>query len=162
MIAEQLQVHGTRYDVRPARREAIPAVVALLADDVLGRRREAGDADLAPYIRAFDLIASHPNQELIVVERAGEIVGTLDIAVLPSLSRRGSVRVQVEAVRIAAAERGSGLGSALFRMLIDWSRRQGYDLLQLTSDRTREDAHAFYERLGFTASHLGYKLDLRE
>lgn len=152
---------GQRYLVRSARRGDVPAIVALLADDVLGETREAGGDDLASYFKAFDLIASHANQELVVVmDEDDAIVATFDFSVLGSLSRQGSVRAQVEAVRVTRAARGSGLGTALFDWLIEFARKQGCDLLQLTTDRTREGAQAFYDRLGFTASHLGYKLDL--
>ena len=160
MLAEQLEVNGETLLVRSARREELATIVALLSDDVLGRGREAAEGELARYNRAFDMIEAHPNQELAVVERDGEIVGTFDMAVLPSLSRQGSVRMQVEAVRVASGARGGGLGGAIFAWIIDYARRSGCDLLQLTSDRTRSGAHAFYDRLGFVDSHVGYKLDL--
>jgi GNAT superfamily N-acetyltransferase len=162
MITDQLTVSDRVYTVRSATREDIPAIVALLADDVLGRGREITDADLAPYLAAFDRIAAHPNQELIVVERNGAIAGTMDLSILASLSRRGTLRLQIEAVRVAASERGAGLGDALFRWVVDHARRQGCGLVQLTTDRARADAHRFYERLGFAPSHIGYKLDLNE
>jgi GNAT superfamily N-acetyltransferase len=161
MLLAWLDVNGEAWLVRRARRDDVAAIVALLSDDVLGQHREAAGEDLAPYLRAFDLIAASPNQELIVVERDGGIVATLDLAVLPSLSRRGAVRMQVEAVRVASSVRGSGLGSAVFRWIVEHARRSGCDLVQLTSDRARVDAHAFYERLGFAGSHVGFKLDLR-
>ncbi len=160
MIDDQLTIDGTMLRVRAARREEVPAIVALLSDDILGRQRESVESDLLPYYAAFDLIASHPNQELVVVERDGAIVGTFDLAVLGSLSRRGTTRLQVEAVRVAATERGTGLGGAIFRWIINHARASGCSMVQLTTDRAREDAHRFYERLGFTPSHVGYKLDL--
>lgn len=161
MIAAELNIGDRRYEIRPARRDDVPAVVDLLADDMLGRQRESGDSDLSSYYRAFDMIKSNPNQELVVVERDGEIVATLDLSVLASLSRQGAVRLQVEAVRVAASERGNGLGSQVFAWVIDHAREQGHGVVQLTTDRSRAEAHTFYERLGFTASHLGYKLCLQ-
>lgn len=162
MRAEQLVVNDVDYLVRPARRQDLAAIVALLSDDVLGQDRESGGDDLGPYLRAFDLIEGNPNQDLVVVERDGDVVATFDLAVLPSLSRQGALRMQVEAVRVASAMRGSGLGSAVFRWIVDHARRSGCDIVQLSSDRARPEAHAFYERLGFTGSHIGFKLDLRE
>ncbi len=161
MKSTDIVAGSSTYRVRSSTRDDIPAIVALLADDVLGSQRESAGSDLEHYTEAYDLIASHPNQELVVVEREDEVVGTLDLSVLASLSRRGAVRLQVEAVRVAASERGNGLGTAIFDWIIDHAREQGYDLIQLTSDRSRDGAHTFYERLGFSGSHVGYKLDLR-
>jgi GNAT superfamily N-acetyltransferase len=161
MISEPLDVNGDAYVVRSATRDDIPSIVALLTDDVLGQHREAAGAEHAPYLRAFDMIQAHPNQELVVVERDGGVVGTFDLAMVSSLSRQGSLRMQVEAVRVAASARGSGLGTAIFEWVIGYARRRGCALVQLTSDRARPGAHTFYERLGFVDSHIGYKLDLR-
>jgi len=160
MINESITADNRDYAIRSATRADVPTIVALLADDVLGSQREAVEADLAPYHTAFERIAAHPNQKLLVVERQGTVVGTLDIATLASLSRQGTLRMQVEAVRVARTERGTGLGSAIFTWLIDHAIAEGCGILQLTTDRSREDAHRFYERLGFTPSHIGYKLDL--
>lgn len=161
MLEEHLNVGNASLLVRRARRDDLPAIVALLSDDVLGRGREASNGTLERYERAFEMIEEHPNQELVVVERDNEIVATFDLAILSSLSRQGSVRMQVEAVRVASDARGGGLGGAIFAWIIDYARRRGCDLLQLTSDRTRTGAHAFYDRLGFVGSHVGYKLDLQ-
>jgi GNAT superfamily N-acetyltransferase len=160
MVSDRIVVNGASCLVRSARREDIAAIVALLADDVLGQHRESRDAELGPYERAFELIEANPNQDLVVVERDGAVVATFDLATLPSLSRGGSVRLQVEAVRVARSTRGSGLGSAIFAWIADYARDQGCDLVQLTSDRTRSEAHAFYERLGYAGTHVGFKLAL--
>lgn len=145
--------------VRRARAEDIPAIVAMLADDELGARRETPD-DLAPYHAAFKAVDADPNQHLVVLEREGRVMGCLQLTVIPGLSRRGSTRAIIEAVRVAASERGGGLGAEMLGWAVDESRRLGVDLLQLTSDRTRTDAHRFYERLGFEATHLGFKMRL--
>lgn len=145
--------------IRDARAQDVPAIVALLADDELGAQRETPD-DLAPYQDAFKVVDADPNQHLVVAEQDGRVVGTLQLTVIPGLSRRASTRAIVEAVRVASGERGSGLGGEMMQWAIDECRRLGVDLLQLTSDRTRTDAHRFYERLGFEATHLGFKLKL--
>lgn len=145
--------------IRRARAEDVPAIVALLADDELGARRESPD-DLAPYRAAFEALDADPNQYLAVAEKDGAVVGCLQLTVIPGLSRRGATRAIIEAVRIASAERGGGLGSTMIAWAIEESRSRGVELLQLTSDRTRTDAHRFYERLGFEATHLGFKLQL--
>ncbi|MFD4256992.1 GNAT family N-acetyltransferase [Streptomyces sp. NPDC058534] len=137
----------------------IPAVVAMLADDPLGAQRESPD-DLGPYLTAFERLDADPNQHVVVAVRDSRVVGTLQLTIVPGLSRRGATRSIIEGVRIHADERGSGLGTQLIEWAIDESRRQGCQLVQLTSDKTRTDAHRFYERLGFSSSHTGFKLQL--
>ncbi|WP_432195685.1 N-acetyltransferase family protein [Streptomyces sp. bgisy027] len=146
-------------EIRPAATDDIPAIVGMLADDPLGARRESLD-DLTPYLAAFERLTSDRNQHLVVAVREGRVIGTLQLTVIPGLSRRGATRSIIEAVRIHADERGSGLGTRLIEWAIDESRRQECQLVQLTSDKSRTDAHRFYERLGFTASHAGFKLEL--
>ncbi|MFI9332749.1 GNAT family N-acetyltransferase [Kitasatospora sp. NPDC052868] len=145
--------------IRRATSDDLPAIVAMLADDPLGATRESPD-DLTPYLTAFAAIDSDPHQNLVVAERAGRTIGTLQLTVVPGLSRKGSTRTIIEGVRIHADERGTGLGSELITWAIDRSRELGADLVQLTSDATRTDAHRFYERLGFVQSHFGFKLAL--
>lgn len=149
----------TGYTIREARRDDIGAIVRMLADDQLGATRDNPD-DLEPYLRAFDDIKADPNQLLAVVTSGDEPVGTLQLTTIPGLARRGALRGQIEAVRIRADHRGSGLGADLIRWAIDESRRRGCALVQLTSDVSRTDAHRFYQRLGFAPSHTGFKLKL--
>ncbi|MFD3352358.1 GNAT family N-acetyltransferase [Streptomyces fradiae] len=137
----------------------VPAFVALLADDPLGAQRESPH-DLAPYLSAFERVVADPHQHLVIAVREGEVVGTLHLTVIPGLSRRGATRSLIEAVRVHADARGTGLGTVLVEWAVEESRRQNCALVQLTSDVSRTDAHRFYERLGFTASHLGFKLAL--
>ncbi|MGW0118841.1 N-acetyltransferase family protein [Streptomyces sp. NPDC003327] len=146
-------------EIRPTTTEDIPAVVAMLADDPLGAQRESPD-DLTPYLAAFERLAGDPHQHLVVAVRGDKVVGTLQLTVVPGLSRRGATRSIIEGVRIHADERGSGLGTQLIEWAVEESRRQGCVLVQLTSDATRIDAHRFYERLGFEASHVGFKKSL--
>ncbi|MER7179015.1 GNAT family N-acetyltransferase [Streptomyces hyaluromycini] len=146
-------------DIRTAVADDIPAIVGMLADDPLGAQRESPD-DLAPYLSALQRLSADPNQQLVVAVREGRIVGTLQLTVIPGLSRRGATRSIIEGVRIHADERGGGLGTLFMEWAIDESRRQGCQLVQLTSDTSRIDAHRFYERLGFTASHVGFKLEI--
>jgi GNAT superfamily N-acetyltransferase len=149
----------TDVEIRPAEEQDLPAVVALLADDVLGAGRESLD-DLNPYRAAFGRLRADRNQLLVVAARGAVVIGTLQLSVVPGLSRRGRTRSIIEAVRVHRDERGSGLGTTLIEWAIAESGRRGCTLVQLTSDRTRTDAHRFYERLGFTASHVGFKLEL--
>ncbi|WP_330476449.1 GNAT family N-acetyltransferase [Terrabacter sp. C0L_2] len=149
----------SEWTIRPATRDDVPAVVAMLADDPLGAARE-DPADTATYDAAYDRVAADPAQHLVVAERDGTVVGTLQLSVVPGLSRRGATRTIIEGVRVARDERGSGLGTALVTWAVEESRRLGGTLVQLTSDASRTDARRFYERLGFVASHVGFKLPL--
>ncbi|KUL26998.1 GNAT family N-acetyltransferase [Streptomyces regalis] len=146
-------------EIRAAVADDIPTIVGMLADDPLGAQRESPD-DLTPYLAALERLSSDPNQHLIVAVREDRVVGTLQLTIIPGLSRRGATRSIIESVRIHAAERGNGLGTQLIEWAVAESRRQNCQLVQLTSDNTRTDAHRFYERLGFTASHVGFKLPL--
>lgn len=146
---------------RPAVGDDLPALLNMLADDVLGQSRE----DIGPpanpaYQAAFDAIMADPNQLLAVFEQAGSVVGCLQITFIPGLSRVGMWRGQIESVRVAASARGTGLGRQMFVWAIAQCRERGCGLVQLTSDKTRGDALRFYESLGFTASHEGFKLSL--
>jgi GNAT superfamily N-acetyltransferase len=143
-------------EIRPAALDDIPAIVAMLADDPLGAQRESPD-DLVPYETAFRRLAADPNQHLVVAVRDRRVVGTLQLTVVPGLSRRGSTRSIIEGVRVHADERGSGLGTQLIEWAVATSRLQGCQLVQLTSDTTRTDAHRFYERLGYARSHEGFR-----
>lgn len=145
--------------IRRASTKDIAAIVDMLADDPLGAQRETPD-ELGPYQDAFARIEEDPQQLLAVAERAGQVVGTLQLTFIPGLSRQGATRAMIEGVRIHAAERGSGLGSDLTNWAVDQARQRGCTLVQLTSDATRQEAHRFYERLGFEASHVGFKLPL--
>lgn len=147
--------------VRRAARSDVPAVVALLADDILGARRERSESPLPEaYYRAFEAIDADANHELLVAESDGRIVGTVQLTFLPGLSRQGMWRAQIEGVRVSSRERGHGIGEALVRHAIARAKERGCGLVQLTSDKQRVDAVRFYERLGFTASHEGMKLAL--
>ena len=140
----------------------LPTIVSMLIDDDLGADREAGPEDLSSYRRAFLEIDADHNQYLCVVEKGGHIVGTLQLTFIPGLSRGGAKRGQIEAVRVARSHRNDGIGRAMFDWAIGQCRAQKCALIQLTTDKARPEAHRFYESLGFSASHIGYKLHLDE
>lgn len=147
---------------RDATRADLPAVVGLLANDPLGQKRERFENPLPDcYTRAFDAIARDPNNRLIVVEHDGVVIGTLQLTFIPNLTYQGGIRAQIEGVRVDDAYRGQQIGRRLFEWAIAEARRHGCHMVQLTADKTRPDAHRFYESLGFTASHLGMKLHLK-
>ena len=147
---------------RLAARSDVPAILELLADDEVSRARdgaisEAGDA---AHWAAFDAIDADPRNELIVVEEDGVPVGTFQLTFTPSLSRGGSERMTIEAVRVRSDRRGGGVGRQMMAWALDRGRERGCRLAQLTTDMRRADAHRFYESLGFVASHEGMKLAL--
>ena len=146
-------------EIRHATAADLPAIVAMLADDPLGAQRESPE-DMTPYRAALERLEADPNQHLVVAVREGRVIGTLQLTTIPGLSHKGATRALVEAVRIHADERGSGLGSLLIEWAIDTARQLECRMVQLTSDKSRTDAHRFYERLGFSATHEGFKLPL--
>ena len=148
--------------LRRAEADDIPALVGLLAADQLGATRDgvSTDQDLAAYQRAFRAIDADSAHLLVVAQAGPQVVGTLQLSFIPGLARRGALRAQVEAVRVHESYRGRGLGAAMMGWAIEEARRRGCGLVQLTSDKSRPDAHRFYQQLGFVASHEGMKLRL--
>jgi GNAT superfamily N-acetyltransferase len=131
----------------------------MLADDALGALRERYTTPLPEaYYAAFEAIEADPNNELVVAERGGEVVGVLQLTFIPYLTYQGGWRALVEGVRVASSERGRGLGGLLLRWAVDRARARGCHLIQLTTDKRRPEALQFYERLGFKATHEGMKL----
>ena len=136
-------------------------VVTLLADDELGRSREdKTNVVHADYLRAFEQIQSDVNQYAAIFEIHGETIGCLQITFIPGLSRRGSLRGQIEGVRVSRDFRGKGYGTQMIAWAIKKCRDRGCRMVQLTSDKTRENAIQFYEKFGFVKSHEGFKLTL--
>jgi len=148
---------------RQATREDLPEIVRMLADDFLGAQRERFENPLPEsYLRAFDEIEADKNNELIVAETDGEVVGTLQLTFTPSISFQGGRRASVESVRIDARYRGQGLGKELMKWAIERAREENCVSMQLTTNAERTDAHRFYENLGFKGTHLGMKLNLKK
>ncbi|MEJ7649792.1 MAG: GNAT family N-acetyltransferase [Nakamurella sp.] len=158
-VREVLADLGDGVRVERAATEDVPRIVELLRDDQLGVNREQ-DPDDPRYRTAFDDITADPRQLLSVLVQHGAVIGTMQLTTIPGLSRLGSTRVIIEAVRVSAVTRGQGLGRRYVQWAIDRARAEGAALVQLTTDRSRTDAHRFYERLGFEASHIGMKLRL--
>ena len=144
--------------IREARRADLEAVVALLAEDFLGAGREGGAQ--AAYAAAFEAIAASPDNRLFVADIDGAVVGCFQLTLIPNISLGGGRRAQIEGVRTAAARRGEGVGAAMMRFAIEEARAAGCVLVQLTTNKARDRARIFYERLGFVASHEGMKLAL--
>lgn len=158
-MSEEIVVAGRRYRLDTARREDLPALVALIRDDPISAARERDD--LVPYVAAFERIDADPAHLLVAArDERDEVVGTMQLTLMPSLARGGALRLQIEAVHVAGSQQGAGLGSAMLRWAEDYGRSRGARLAQLTSDKRRTGAHRFYERLGYTASHEGMKHDL--
>lgn len=148
--------------IRDALRQDVPAIVGLLAQDDLGSQREIADEPLPDgYWSTFEAIDSDANNRLAVAEDDdGNIVATLQLTFLPYLTFQGGWRAQIEAVRVASRHRGQGLGRQMFEWAVAEARIRGCHLIQLTTNKEREDAHRFYESLGFQATHEGMKLYL--
>ena len=154
----------TSQDVlfRLARRADVPSIVRMLADDELGSPRERVENPLPEsYYAAFQQIKEDPNHELIVAEQNGEVIGTLHLMFLPSISFQGGLRAQIESVRVDKRFQNQGIGSQMMKWAVERAKQRGAHVVQLTTHKSRLDAHRFYERLGFKGSHLGMKLSLK-
>jgi GNAT superfamily N-acetyltransferase len=150
-----------KLEFREAKREDLPEIVRMLADDFLGATRERFETPLPEaYVKAFAEIDADKNNELIVAESDGGIVGTLQITFTPSISFLGGKRATVESVRVDKKYRGQGIGKELMLWAINRAREENCFAVQLTTNAERKDAHRFYERLGFKGAHLGMKLYL--
>ncbi|WP_293696449.1 GNAT family N-acetyltransferase [uncultured Agrococcus sp.] len=159
MSVAKILLDELSFTVRRARTGDVDEIVALLRDDDLGASRES--EDLGPYASAFRQIDSDANHFLAVIESEnGELAGTMHLTLLPGLSRNAATRLQIEAVRVARSARGTGLGTAMFEWAHDFGRERGARLVQLTTDKSRQDAHRFYRALGYSDSHEGFKLEL--
>lgn len=151
----------TDISFRDATADDLPEIVRLLADDALGAQREQYDDPLPQAYRdAFAALQAQAGNRIVLAESADKIVGCAQLTLIPGLSHIGTLRAQIEAVRIDSSMRGHGIGEKLIRRCIGLAREAGCGLVQLTTDKSRADAHRFYERLGFTGSHLGMKLKL--
>lgn len=150
--------------LRPARLEDLVDLMALLADDAVAPTRgdRAHESDIDLYrVALAEVIADASNEVIVAVGQESELIATFQLTRIPSMSRRGATRLQIEAVRVARTFRSAGIGATLMRWVLeDAAPAVGASLVQLTSDAQRDDAHRFYERLGFVASHRGYKVDI--
>ncbi len=146
-------------NIRDAVEGDISAIVRLLADDALGATREdPSDPPAQSYIDAFNALTAQGGNTVLVATDGDTIIGCLQLTFIPGLSHKGMLRAQIEAVRVADSYRGRKIGEALVHKALARARDAGCGMAQLTTDRTRADAHRFYERLGFTTSHVGMKL----
>jgi ribosomal protein S18 acetylase RimI-like enzyme len=147
----------SRVKIRPARRDDVAAIVTMLADDALGRKRERIEDPLPPpYFQAFERVERDPNVQLVVAEgEGGEVVGCLQLCILAGLSSQGASRALIEDVRVASRCRSRGIGEQLVQWAVAEAREKGCRLVELLTHNTRVDAQRFYARLGFQASHVG-------
>ncbi|AVM22489.1 GNAT family N-acetyltransferase [Bacillus pumilus] len=146
---------------REAKLDDLDKIVFMLADDMLGQKRECYTQPLLEsYIEAFHSIDSDPNIELIVACDQKEAVGVLQLTMTPFLTHQGGWRASIEGVRTASTHRGKGIGTMLIKKAIQHASDRGCHMIQLTTDKQRPDARRFYEKLGFEATHDGMKLQL--
>lgn len=150
-------------EFRHATEKDLESIVRLLADDALGAKRERYEQPLPrAYVDAFSAIRNQRGNCILLALENAEVIGCLQLTLIPGLARLGMTRAQIEGVRVSAAHRGKGIGEALFQHAIGYAREQGCGLVQLTTDKSRDDAQRFYQRLGFVDSHVGMKLMLAD
>ena len=149
---------------REARREETPAIVALIlqgdAARPLSLEQAEAEAVHPAYLAAFDAIAASPDIALFVAERAGVVIGTIKVVIVPGLAARGRTRARFESVHVAPLLRGAGIGASIIAFASDYARRRGATALELTSHNERLDAHRFYLKLGFDQTHAGFRKSL--
>lgn len=161
VILAETRRYGDGIAIRPAREEDLTAIITLLVDDPLGKTRERlEDPVPSDYVDAHRAMVAQGGNVYLVAERDGSVVGCVQVTLIAGISRSGMTRANIEGVRIASSARGLGLGRIMMGDAIDRARDAGCGLVQLTTDARREGARRFYEGLGFTASHIGMKLDL--
>lgn len=134
-------------------------IVQLLLDDDLGSKRESL-SNLESYSKTFDLIDRDSNQILVVMRIGSKIIGTCHLTLMPSLTYQGSIRLNIEAVRIASDLRNNSYGEKLIRWAIVYGKDNGASIVQLATNKNRSNAKKFYKKLGFVDSHVGMKLQL--
>ncbi|WP_110590513.1 GNAT family N-acetyltransferase [Microbacterium suaedae] len=159
----ELSGSASAFTLREARGDDLDALIGLIANDPVSAARGdvASADDRDAYARGLAEIAADPRNAQLVAERDGELVATLQLTVIPGLARRGATRLQVETVRVRHDLRSAGIGAALMRWVSDEAAPTlGANLIQLTSDAARSDAHRFYVRLGYAPSHIGFKLSV--
>ncbi|AMJ63476.1 hypothetical protein AXW83_05640 [Bosea sp. PAMC 26642] len=148
--------------IRLARREDVARIAELImlgaAAPTQTAEEIAAEARHPDYARAFDEIEASPDNTLFVAERAGEVVGTFQVTIIPGLVARGRQRAKIESVHVAPESRGAGIGAVMVRHALAFARERGAGLVELTSNKSRKDAHRFYRQLGFDQSHEGFKI----
>ena len=147
---------ASQITLRPARRDDVADIIGMLSDDHLGRARERLETPLPQvYYDAFARLSSDPNIQLMVAEEGGNVVGCLQLCILPGLSSQGASRGLIEDVRVASDRRSRGIGEQLVQWAVAEAKARGCKLVELLTHQTRVDAQRFYERLGFAKSHVG-------
>ncbi len=148
-------------EIREATMDDLPRIVKLMAEDTLGRSREDFSVPLkACYVEAFKNICEDKNSILLVACENGEVVGSLQVTFTQYLSHEGSRRATIENVHVFEKCRNRGVGTQLMCHAISLAKDEKCSIVQLTSNKSRKDAHRFYERIGFRATHEGMKLSL--
>lgn len=162
MLASSVRLPNSEFSLRKATAADVGPIVGLLAEDALRSSIDSAAPEVRErYDRAFQTIDADDAQLLVVVtDKSDSVVGTMQLTFIPGMARAGATRLQIEAVRVRLDHRGKGIGGAMINWAISEGDRRGAALVQLTSDRSRTDAHRFYENLGFIASHTGFKLTL--
>ncbi|WP_114944488.1 GNAT family N-acetyltransferase [Microvirga calopogonii] len=148
----------TDLSIREAQAGDLEAIIRLHEEDELGSHGDVWSDETRPvYEAAFRAIQKSPDNRLFVAVDGSEVVGTFQLTFIPNLTARGTTRVKVESVKVKAARRSGGIGAQMIAFAADHARTQGAAAMELTSNKTRKDAHRFYERLGFARSHEGFK-----
>ncbi|GAU85198.1 GNAT family N-acetyltransferase [Bosea sp. BIWAKO-01] len=155
------KIDPSEISIRQARREDVQRVASLVmlgsATQTVTEQDAAAEAAHPDYERAFDEVLASPDTTLFVAERAGEVVGTFQVTLIPGFAARGRKRAKFESVHVAPETRGMGIGAVMMTLGLAFAKEKGAGLVELTSHKARTDAHRFYRNLGFDQSHEGFK-----
>jgi GNAT superfamily N-acetyltransferase len=161
---DETRIDPDEIDIRPARREDVARIAALIlhgsATQTMTAAAIAAEAAHPDYLRAFDEVEASPANHLFVAERAGLVLGTFQLTLIPGLAARGRRRAKIESVHVSPESRGLGVGALMIAAALAFAREHGAGLMELSSNKNRTDAHRFYRNLGFDQSHEGFKITL--
>lgn len=147
--------------IRRARASDIDAIVAIYDQDPLtGSREDRNGEAFDRYAAAFADIDADSRQLLLVAEESGTVTGTVQVTAVQHLMARGFKVAIIEAFFIDAAHQGKGIGARLLESAEQWAMESGCHFIELTSNKQRPQAHRFYQRHGFVATHEGFKKKL--
>lgn len=156
------KVDPSEITIRQARREDVRRIATLI---MLGAARQTmtpaeieAEAAHPSYGQSFDEVAASPDNALFVAELEGQVVGTFQVTIIPGIISRGRKRAKFESVHVAPECRGMGVGAVMIGFALDFAKGRGAELVELTSNKSRLDAHRFYRNLGFEQSHEGFKI----
>ncbi len=95
--------------------------------------------------KIYEKLLKREDVKIFVAEENSRILGVADLFILP-IMRRGCYHGHIEDLVVTGNSRGKGIGTALLKTIINYSRQNGIKVIKLTSGLELENAHRFYEK----------------